>query len=65
MKNNHKTKPQARRKRRAFFVPGFRQRRVSQASYAQAKERKEDKEKTRPGFITKPNISTACAYARV
>ena len=26
MKNNHKTKPQARRKRRAFFVPGFRQR---------------------------------------
>ena len=36
-----KTKPQARRKRRAFFVPGFRQRRVSQASYAQAKERKQ------------------------
>ena len=30
-----------------------------------AKERKEDKEKTIRGFITKPNISTACAYARV
>ena len=27
----------------------------------QKKERKEGKEKTRPGFITKPNISTACA----
>ena len=31
----------------------------------EAKERKEGKEKTRRGFITKPNISTACAYARV
>ena len=30
----------------------------------QKKERK-GKEKTRRGFITKPNISTACAYARV
>ncbi len=30
-----------------------------------SKKRKEDKEKTRPGFITKPNISIACAYARV
>ena len=29
------------------------------------KKRKEDKEKTIRGFITKPNISTACAYARV
>ena len=62
---NPQTKPQARRKRRAFFVPGFRQRRVPQASYAQAKERKEGKEKTIPGFISKPNISTACAYARM
>ena len=31
----------------------------------QKKERKEGKEKTIPGFITKPNISTMCAYARV
>ena len=31
----------------------------------QKKERKEDKEKTIRGFITKPNISTAWAYARV
>ena len=31
----------------------------------QTKERKKGKEKTRRGFITKPNISTACAYARV
>ena len=27
--------------------------------------RKEGKEKTIPGFMSKPNISTACAYAHV
>ena len=29
----------------------------------EAKEREEGKEKTIPGFMSKPNINTACAYA--
>ena len=39
---------------------------MPEASYAQPKERSPIwvKEKTRQGFITKPNIITACAYAR-
>ena len=41
------------------------QKRKRRKERKEAKERKEGKEKTIPGFITKPNTSTACAYARV
>ena len=41
------------------------QKRKRRKERKEAKERKEGKEKTIRGFITKPNISTACAYARV
>jgi hypothetical protein len=41
------------------------QKRKRRKERKEAKERKEGKEKTIPGFISKPNISTACAYARV
>ena len=41
------------------------QKRKRRKERKEAKERKEGKEKTIPGFISKPNISTACTYARV
>ena len=43
----------------------YEQKRKRRKERKESKERKEGKEKTIPGFITKPNISTACAYARV